>query len=92
MALVVRRGCTDPHECAVVPIGAKPCGGPEGHVAYCTTSTNVGALRVALAAHERASRAVNDACHLTSDCGVVSAPTVILKEGQCATNAGSIVF
>lgn len=77
-ALAHTEGCAD-GSCAVIGLGAKPCGGPWEYVAYCPTTTDVARLKAAADEVLRAERAYNERYGITaSDCSVAPFP-----EGSC---------
>jgi hypothetical protein len=68
--------CRDDSQCRALPMGSKPCGGPEGYVAWSTAHTD-GTKLQALAARYRDARAArNQRLGLMSDCAVVAEPLV----------------
>ncbi|MBL8324567.1 MAG: hypothetical protein JNJ89_06370 [Rubrivivax sp.] len=84
MRLIGPAACREDSQCRVLPLGAKPCGGPEGHVAWSTVGTDAARLR-SLAERYRVARAArNQRLGLVSDCAVVLEPPV-----RCVPDAGS---
>ena len=48
-ALIGDAACDDDSQCRTLPVGSKPCGGPEYYLAWSTKRTDVAALRQAAA-------------------------------------------
>lgn len=76
LRLIGTASCRDDSQCRALPLGSKPCGGPEGYVAWSTATTDARQLE-ALAAHYKGAReARNRRLGLMSDCAVVPEPAV----------------
>lgn len=75
--------CRDDSQCRVMPLGAKPCGGPEAYVAYSTARTDERQLEALASRYREARSARNQRLGLVSDCSVVPEPAV-----RCVPVAG----
>ena len=82
-ALARADGCTAVAGCAVLPLGERPCGGPEEYVVYCARATDVPALERKAAALARAERAYNAKHEIMSTCEYRVAPVPLLVGGSC---------
>jgi hypothetical protein len=88
-ALARADGCTAANQCRTLPIGARPCGGPEEFVVYCPRTTDVAALERKAAELERAQKAFNEKSGLMSTCEMRMPPRVVHVGGACrAANVG----
>lgn len=76
MRLIGSAACRDDGQCRALPLGSKPCGGPEAYVPWSITQTDARTLE-ALASRYRDARHVrNQRLGLVSDCAVVPEPPV----------------
>lgn len=78
-----RDGCARDQDCAVVGLGAKPCGGPWEHLVYCRATTDEPALRAAVARVDTAERRFNERYGVASTCDVTREATPALQGGSC---------
>jgi hypothetical protein len=82
-ALVGEAACTADADCHSLPLGAKPCGGPESWLAWSSAHTPAVQLQ-ALAERYRAERqAEARASGLMSDCRFVADPGAACRAGTC---------
>ncbi|MBI5720233.1 MAG: hypothetical protein HZC37_21375 [Burkholderiales bacterium] len=84
LRLVGSAACRDDSQCRALPLGAKPCGGPEGYVAWSTAATDERQLEALAARYKDARQARNQRLGLMSDCAVVPQPPV-----RCVPAAGA---
>jgi hypothetical protein len=82
--LIGDAACRDDGQCRALPLGAKPCGGPEAYVAWSTASTDARQLEALAARYREARSARNQRLGLVSDCAVVPEPPV-----RCVPVAGA---
>lgn len=75
--------CTASPQCRIMPVGAKPCGGPRTHVVYSSAGTDSAALAGAVARYDSADAARNRELGLASDCMLVGPPSVACVSGTC---------
>ncbi len=73
--------CTDDTQCRTLPLGAKPCGGPEGWLAWSTLQTQEEALASLGRQYAEARRAEAQKQGLLSNCMVQVDPGA-----QCVAN------
>ena len=78
-ALIGDAACDSQSQCRTVAVGARPCGGPEGWLAWSTKGTDAQALQDAAHAHAQAREEENRRSGLASDCRVLPEPTVVCR-------------
>jgi hypothetical protein len=78
-SLVGKAECDNQTQCKVAGIGAKPCGGPDGYIAYSNKSTDVAALRTAVEAQSKAQAMENQKRGLASNCMFAPEPTAVCR-------------
>jgi hypothetical protein len=81
-------GCSAAGECAVQPLGARACGGPEDYVVYCPRSTDVAALKRKAAQLEREQKAFNAKYQIMSTCIFRQPPHATVVGGACRAASG----
>ena len=72
-------------QCALVAVGARPCGGPRAYLAYSNAVTDSAALVALAAVYERLDRERNEAEGLVSTCELMEPPDLALENGRCVT-------
>ncbi len=77
-------GCTQAAQCKVLPMGARPCGGPTEFVIYCATATDEKLLTEKANAVTEAEKAMNAASGAMGTCVALAAPKVTWVSGVCA--------
>jgi hypothetical protein len=82
-ALAHTGGCASADQCAVLPIGARACGGPEDYVVYCPRTTDVAALERKASELDSAEKAFNAKYHIVSTCILKEPPRVTRAGGSC---------
>lgn len=88
-ALVAVPSCSADAQCKTLALGARPCGGPEGYLAYSTARTPEAELRALGDAYQGERRAANERAGMMSDCRVQSDPGAVCKAGTCTLGAAS---
>ena len=78
-ALIGNAVCDNQYQCHVVGIGAKPCGGPSGFLAWSDRKTDAKALEAAVQAQAKAARDENKASGLASDCAMAPTPMAVCR-------------
>jgi hypothetical protein len=79
--------CASVSQCAAMPIGAKACGGPSGHLAYSTVSGDQAAIASLAQEHRTLSAQLNALLGLASDCSVEMPPPLACRQGRCVFEA-----
>lgn len=80
---VAKTKCAVEADCRSLPMGARACGGPQTHVVFCASSTNVAELERRVKAATRLEEAFNATWSVGSACGVAPVPHVRLVDGVC---------
>lgn len=75
--------CSDSTDCAVVAVGAKPCGGPWGYLVYSTASVDSTELGRKARAYTDFNRLLNERWGYVSDCAVQPVPQPSCVDGRC---------
>ena len=78
-ALIGDADCDFQDQCHVVGVGAKPCGGPEGWLAWSAKTTDPKALQAAVQAQAQARKDENQRSGMASDCMVRPEPTAVCR-------------
>lgn len=84
-ALARTEGCSQPGQCAVAPVGDRPCGGPRTYLAYCRLGTDSATLFRKLDELARREREYNQKLGLASTCEFREPPVPALAGGRCRT-------
>lgn len=74
--------------CRVLPLGAKPCGGPWTYLVYSAEASDPEQLEALVTDYYRVDSTRNRACELASDCAFISEPAVVLVDGRCVAGDG----
>ena len=82
-ALARTEGCSGAGQCAVAPVGDRPCGGPRTYVAYCRLTTDSAALFRKLDELARREREYNQKSGMVSTCEFREPPVPTLAGGRC---------
>ena len=89
-AAIGNAACDTSAQCRSLPLGHRPCGGPEAFAAYSTKSGNAANI-VRLAAEESAARKEqNERSGVMSTCQAMLDPGAVCEAGRCISgNANS---
>ena len=79
-------GCTSSADCGLLPIGNKPCGGPEAYMAYSKTNSDVAALEEMGKQYEEMRRQYNKDNQMMGTCQVTPKPNVSCIRNQCVAS------
>lgn len=82
-ALIGNASCSDASQCRVLPIGARPCGGPEGYLAYSTSSAPEDQLLALAERHKQERTKVHAESGVMSNCRFMPAPAAVCVAGTC---------
>jgi len=81
--LIGKAACSSHAQCQVLPVGARPCGGPASYLAWSNADTSGNALQ-ALADRYRGERqASNTRSGMVSDCRAIAPPAATCQAGVC---------
>ena len=86
-ALVNAGGCSATNQCRMAPVGARACGGPRRYFAYCTATTDSGALFRKLDELKAAEIKFNQSVGASSTCDFRTPPGVVADGGSCRASA-----
>ena len=75
--------CARSEQCRAVPVGAKPCGGPRGYLAYSVTTTDSARLATIVGEYTRLDAENNRRTGAISDCSITPRPPVACTAGRC---------
>ena len=75
--------CDGPQHCRSIAIGAKPCGGPDGFLAWSTKRTDEKQLRSLLEQHAAARKQENLRDKMMSTCEMETNPGATCQAGRC---------
>jgi hypothetical protein len=79
--------CDVSQQCHTLPLGAKPCGGPEGYLPWSSKNNDGAALRDLAARHTALRRAENARSGMLSTCSVTPDPGATCRAGRCVLQA-----
>jgi hypothetical protein len=85
------------HSCSVLPIGAKPCGGPWGYLVFSDESSDSTVLKILIERYDELDHQRNLELGRGSTCDYATEPQLILQNGMChgegryAWNPGDIL-
>ncbi|GAA4357975.1 hypothetical protein [Kangiella marina] len=82
-------GCTTHSDCALLPIGHKPCGGPEAYMPYSKTNSDVDRLESLGQAYSEQRRQYNQDNQIMGTCVVTPKPKVSCIRNQCMASEQS---
>jgi hypothetical protein len=80
-------GCTSSSDCGLLPIGNKPCGGPEAYLAYSKTNSDVAKLEQLGKEYSEKRRQYNKDNQVMGTCVVTPKPGVSCVRNQCVTTS-----
>jgi len=86
-ALVAIPSCSADAQCKTLALGARPCGGPEGYLAYSTARTPEAELRTLGELYQGERLAANQRAGMMSDCRVQPDPGAVCRAGACTLGA-----
>jgi hypothetical protein len=80
--------CTADAQCRTVPVGAKPCGGPEAYQAYSTARISPDKAQALAERYRKERQAENERSGLASDCRMLMDPGARCRAGTCQLGTG----
>jgi hypothetical protein len=81
--LVGEATCNDVGECRLIGFGAKPCGGPAGHLVYSIVTTDSVQLANTVEQYNARQEELNRKLGLISDCALVEPPALACIDSRC---------
>ena len=87
-ALIGNASCTDGSQCRTLPIGARACGGPEGYLAYSTSSAPEAELKALAERHKQERADFHAKSGAMSNCRYMPDPGAVCVAGTCQLATG----
>lgn len=75
--------CQTDNQCEVLPVGSKPCGGPEQYMAYSTTATDQKLLQFTQERYSKLKTEQQKRLGVVSTCQILPKPTAVCRANQC---------
>ncbi|MGX4641817.1 hypothetical protein [Massilia sp. SYSU DXS3249] len=82
-SLIGTAACSSDNQCRIVPIGARPCGGPSSYLAWSSASTDAAQLQALADRYKAEQQASNEASGRISTCIAIAPPAVACRAGTC---------
>lgn len=89
LQLVQDKSCTSSQQCRSLPLGAKPCGGPEGYLAWSTAHADAAAVAQMAERYRQERKAEHERRGVASDCRFLPDPGAVCRAGQCQAGANA---
>lgn len=89
-ALAGTPGCTSDDQCHSLPLGARPCGGPESYLAWSSVKTPQAEIEALGERYKEERRAANKASGLMSTCQFLMDPGAVCRAGTCKAGDGPL--
>jgi hypothetical protein len=77
------RSCNTDAQCRTVPLGAKPCGGPEAYLPYSTSRNQEASVRDLAGRYSKERAAEHQRRGMAGDCMMVPDPGAVCRAGTC---------
>lgn len=85
-ALIGDAACSDSSQCHTLPIGARPCGGPQAYLPWSSAHTDGAALAELAERFKKEREAALAASGELSDCRFFPDPGAVCRAGTCQLN------
>lgn len=85
-ALIGDAACTDSSQCHTLPLGARPCGGPQAYLPWSSAKTDGAALAALGAQYRQEREAAIAASGELSTCRFLPDPGAVCRAGTCQLN------
>ena len=82
-ALAASPSCSEDSQCHSLALGARPCGGPEGYLAWSSVRTPPEEIRALGQLYQAERKAANEASGVVSDCRYLPDPGAVCRAGAC---------
>lgn len=89
-ALIGTPVCSGPSDCAALPLGAKPCGGPWEWLVYSRSSVDTLALGALVNSYNTLNGELNLRWGWVSDCAVEGPPLLVCVDGVCVESGSDL--
>ncbi|WP_337843223.1 hypothetical protein [Rheinheimera sp.] len=84
------KSCSYDNQCKVIPVGARPCGGPEAYLLYSSAQTDEKMLQYTAERYQQLKRKQNDKLGLVSTCQMLMAPAASCQQSRCVLDQGDV--
>ena len=81
--LIGKAACTSDKQCQVLPVGARPCGGPASYLAWSSAATSGADLQALADRYRSEQQAGNARSGMVSDCRAIAPPAAACRAGAC---------
>jgi len=89
--LIGKAECGSNDQCQVLPVGARPCGGPASYLAWSNARTSGKELQALADRYRSEQQANNTRSGMVSDCRAIAPPAAVCRAGTCQlTDAVSV--
>lgn len=82
-SLIGKAQCTSDQQCQVLPVGARPCGGPASYLAWSNAKTSGNELQALAERYRSEQQANNTRSGMVSDCRAIAPPAAACRAGSC---------
>ena len=84
-------GCTSDTDCALLPVGNKPCGGPEAYLPYSKTNSDVATLEKLSQQYNEQRKQYNQENQMMGTCVMTPKPDVSCVRNQCLVSSNQTI-
>jgi len=89
-ALAGTPSCTSDDQCHSLPLGARPCGGPESYLPWSSARTPQAEIEALGERYKEERRAANKASGVMSTCQFLMDPGAVCRAGTCRAGDGPL--
>lgn len=82
--LTADKSCLQSTQCKVLPVGHRPCGGPEQYMVYSSKSTDEKLLAITNDRYKKLKQEQQQRLGLRSTCQIVPEPVAACQQQQCS--------
>lgn len=82
-AFIGEPGCSGPGDCAALPLGVKPCGGPWSWLVYSRSAVDTLELQTLVTDYNSLNADLNQRWGWVSDCAMTPSPALACRDGVC---------
>lgn len=81
--LIGKAECASDSQCQILPIGARPCGGPASYLAWSTAKTSSSEIQALADRYRNEQQERNARSGMVSDCRAIAPPAAVCRAGGC---------
>lgn len=89
-ALAGTPSCSSDDQCHSLPLGARPCGGPESYLPWSSAKTPQAEIEALGERYKEERRAANKASGMMSTCQFLMDPGAVCRAGTCQAGDGPL--